>query len=101
MRCFSVVPSRNSIAMKRLAVVLADFIDGADVGMVQRGGGAGFAAEAFERLWVVATVVRKELQGDEATELGVFGFVDHAHPAAAELFDNAVVRDGLADHEVR
>ena len=32
------------------AVVFADVVDGADVGMVQRGGGAGFALEAFERL---------------------------------------------------
>src|SRR5438445_13771708 len=29
---------------------------------------------------------------------GVLGFVNHAHPPAAELFNDAVVRDGLADH---
>jgi hypothetical protein len=29
---------------------------------------------------------------------GVFSFVDHTHPAAAEFLDDAVVRDGLADH---
>jgi hypothetical protein len=28
----------------------------------------------------------------------VLSFIDHTHPAAAELFDDAVVRDGLADH---
>ena len=31
-------------------------------------------------------------------ESSVFGLVDHAHPTAAELLDDAVVRDGLADH---
>jgi hypothetical protein len=30
----------------------------------------------------------------------VFSFVNHAHPAATEFFDNAVVRDGSTDHEV-
>ena len=28
----------------------------------------------------------------------VLGFVHHAHPTAAQLFDDAVVRDGLPDH---
>ena len=28
----------------------------------------------------------------------VLGFVDHTHPAAAQLLDDAVVRDGLANH---
>ena len=28
----------------------------------------------------------------------VLGLVDNAHPATAELLDDAVVRDGLADH---
>src|SRR5271167_2893352 len=31
----------------------------------------------------------------------VFGFVDHTHPAAAKLFNNSIMRDGLADHEFR
>ena len=31
-------------------------------------------------------------------QLEVFGFVDHTHPAATELRENAIVRDGLADH---
>ena len=42
--------------------------------------------------------VRKEFQGDEAVELGVLGLVDHSHAAATEFFEDAVVRDGLANH---
>jgi hypothetical protein len=37
----------------------------------------------------------QELQGDRATKLGVLSLVDHAHPAAAQLLDDAVMRDGL------
>jgi hypothetical protein len=33
-----------------------------------------------------------------AVQLEVFGFVDHTHPSIAELRDDAIVRDGLADH---
>ena len=84
--------------MKRLPFVLADFVDGADVGMVQGGGRTGLAPEALQSLRVLRDLVGKELEGDKATERGVLGLVNHAHPAAAELLDDAVVRDGLADH---
>ena len=47
---------------------------------------------------VAGNIFWQELEGDEATQPRVFSFIDHAHPAAAELFDDAVVRDGLVDH---
>ncbi len=81
-----------------LVFVLADFVNGADVGMIESGGRAGFAPEAFESLRVVGKLVGKELQGDEASELRVFSFVNHAHPAAAQPVHYAIVRDGLTDH---
>jgi hypothetical protein len=33
-------------------------------------------------------------------QASVFGFVNHAHPAASELLDDPVVGNGLADHGV-
>jgi len=47
--------------------------------MIQSGGSAGLAPKAFERLRVGGDLLRKKLQGDEATQLDVFGFVDDAH----------------------
>src|SRR5579864_2955418 len=81
-----------------LAILLVDLVNGADVGMVEGGGGLGFTAEAAQNLRVFRDLVRQELQGDEAVELGVDGFVDDAHASAAQSFDDAIVRDGLADH---
>ena len=83
-----------------LALVFADFVDGADIGMVEGGGGAGFATEALQSLRVLRDIVRQELEGDKAAERGVFGLVDHAHAAATQLFNDAIVRDGLANHSV-
>ena len=76
--------------------MVCDFVDGADVGMVQGGGSASFAAEAFQRLLILRNFVRQEFQSHEAAEHGVLGLVHHTHPAAAELLDDAVVRNGLA-----
>ena len=82
------------------AVLLADVMNGADVGMIQRGRGASLALEPAQRLPVASQFVRQELERDEATEPGVLRFVNHAHSAAAELLDDAVVGEGLADQGI-
>ena len=81
-----------------LAVFLADVVNGANVGVVQGGCGLGFALKAGERLRIAGYFIGKEFQGDEAMQARVFGFVNHAHAAAAEFLDDAIVGDGLADH---
>jgi hypothetical protein len=82
------------------AVVLAEIVNGADVGMVQRRGSAGFQAKALEALRIASDVFGEKLESDRASEVGIFGFVDDAHSAAAEFFEDPVVRDGLADHGI-
>ena len=81
-----------------LAILFADVVNGADVGMVERGSRLGLAAKALERLAVLGHIFGEKLQGDEAIEASVFGFVNDTHAATTQLFDDAVVRDGLADH---
>src|SRR5262249_23672711 len=80
-----------------LPLVLANFVNRANVRMVQSGSGTSFTAEAFERLWVFGEVLGQELQGDEPAQLSVLSLVNHTHPAAAELFEDAVVGDGLTE----
>jgi hypothetical protein len=84
---------------KRLSVVLADFINRANVGMVQGGSGLRLAVEAPQSLRVRSELVRQELQGHKTVKPGVLGLVHHTHPAAAKFFDNAVVRDCLPNQE--
>jgi len=80
-----------------LIAVSPDFVDGADIGMIECRSGTGFATEAFEYLRVAGEIIRKKLESNKAAEFEVFGFVDHTHPAAAELLQDAVVGDGLAE----
>jgi hypothetical protein len=65
--------------------------------MVESGRGFGFAAEASEGLGIFGEVVRKKFKSHEAIKARVLSLVDDAHTAAAELFDHAVMRDGLSD----
>jgi len=75
-------------------------VNGADTGMVQRRGRLRFSLEARQCLWVFCDIVRQEFQRHVAVQPRIFGLVDHAHTAAAELFGDAVMRNGLADEGV-
>ena len=83
-----------------LAVCFANVVDGADVGMIECGGGLGFALEAGEGTGVVADIFGKKFQRYVPMKAIVFGFVDDAHAAGAEAFENAIVGERLADEFV-
>lgn len=78
--------------------MFANLVDRADVRVIQGGRGMRLAAESFERLRVLGYIFGQEFQSDESTKFGVLSLVHHTHTAAAQLLDNAVVRDGLTDH---
>ena len=86
---------------KGLALLFADIVDGADVGVVQRGGGSGLAAKPVQHGKLAADVIGQKFECDEAPEASVFGLVHNAHPATAKLFDDSIMGDGLADHSQR
>jgi hypothetical protein len=67
------------------ALVVANFIESADVGMVEGGDGAGFAFEALGEAGV------DQFDGDGAAEAGIAGAVHTSHTALAELIEDAVV----------
>jgi hypothetical protein len=72
-------------------------MDSADVGVVQCGGGFRLPLKTCKRLGVFGHILGQKLQRNKAIEFDVLGFVHNAHPAAPELFEDAVVRNGLAD----
>src|SRR5882762_3308921 len=79
--------------------MLADLVDGADVRMVEGRSCTCLAAEPFQCLRILPHIFGEKLQRDEAPKLGVLSLVHHAHSAAAEFLNNAVVRDDLFDHQ--
>ena len=78
--------------------MLPDLVDGADVRVVECRCSTSLTTKSFESLRVSRQFIGQEFEGDEAPKLCVLGLVDHTHSPAAELLDDAVVRDGLAEH---
>lgn len=75
-----------------------NFVNRANVRMVQRGCCFGFALKAAEGLRVTGNIIWNKLQRDEAVQSKVLGLVDHTHTTTAEFFQDAEVRNGLANH---
>ena len=80
-----------------LPVLLADVVDGADIRMVEGGSCLGFALKAAEGLRIFGDLIGQKLESDKTMQPGVLGLVDHTHTAAANFFNDAVVRYGLSD----
>src|SRR5271157_2268834 len=80
------------------AVILSDFVNGADIWVVQRRRRARFALKPLQRKRIFFRLGGQELERDMPTEVDVLGFVDHSHSSAAQLRQDTVVRDSLADH---
>src|SRR5260370_22350939 len=81
-----------------MCVFLPERMDGVDVGMVEGRSRGGLAAETFQCLRVLRYIVGEKFKGDKSAKGDVLGLVNHAHAAAAEFLDDAVVRDGAPDH---
>jgi hypothetical protein len=82
-----------------VTIGLSDFIDVADTRVIQRRRCLSLSPESGLDFLFTQQVGRKELQRDRALEVRVFGLVDNTHPAFTELLGDAVVADGLTDHE--
>jgi hypothetical protein len=83
---------------KRLPIFLANVVNRADVGVIERRRRLRLALKPAERLGIARHIVGKKLQSDKAPQPRVLGLINDAHAAAAQLLDNAVVRNGSPDH---
>jgi hypothetical protein len=66
--------------------VLAKFVDGADVRMIQSRSGPGFSLKSFPSTGIVEVVFGQEFQGNVPAQASVLGPVHNTHPSSAEFF---------------
>jgi hypothetical protein len=83
---------------ERLPLVLADVVDGADVGVVQGRGGSFLALESLSGPRFVESPFGEELQRHRAAQPRVLGRVDNPHASTAQFLTDTVVRNRLAGH---
>ncbi len=76
---------------------LADVVERADVRMIQRRRGPRLRFEATPGEGVAGEMRRQHLERDRTAQPHVLGAVDHTHAAFADLADDAVVGQLLAD----
>jgi hypothetical protein len=83
---------------KRMAVVLADVVQRADVRVIQRRRRACLALESLQSDRIARERVGQKLHRHLPSETRVLGAVDDAHSALPNLLEETIVRDGFANH---
>jgi hypothetical protein len=78
--------------------VFANFIHRANGWMVECRGRLCFSLEAGQGLGVFDKRIRQKLQRNEAVKGYILCLLNHTHPAATQFLDDAVMRNGLANH---
>jgi hypothetical protein len=74
-------------------VLFADFVDGADVGMVQCRGRPRLVDQPLPGPATSKAMLRQHLDRDLAAERGVFRKKDLTHPSGAKFPDDPIVAD--------
>ncbi len=77
------------------AVLFANIVNSADVGVIQSRGSSGFALKTLQSFGVFRYVIGQKFQCDKTVQARVLGLVDHAHSARTEFFQHSVVRNRL------
>src|SRR5260221_10521059 len=81
-----------------LPLEVLNAVYGADVGVVQGAGRAGFAPKTLQGLPIAGGRPGQELESHPAPELRVLGLVDDAHAALPERFQDVEAGDGTTAH---
>jgi hypothetical protein len=74
-----------------LAVVLADFVNGNDVRMIETGGRFGFGVKTLLQCERGQVPGQNHLERDGPIQAHLSSAINHAHPAAGDLFEQFVI----------
>ena len=77
-------------------IVLADLVNGDDVGMIEFGRRLGFPFESSAAFGILTEMRRKELECDFPIEFGVLREIDLTHATGTDALDDAIMPDYAA-----
>src|SRR5206468_122748 len=75
----------------KTVLVLAHFINGQNVRMIEPRCSFGFTAETNQCLLAIRVITQNALQRDDAARVSLASAINNAHPAAADLFEDLIV----------
>ena len=82
------------------SLVLADLVNGHNVGVLQSGGRGGLGAEPADVFRAGELTGRKHLYGHNPPKTALAGFVNDAHAAARHLLDQLIVAESAQEERV-
>jgi len=82
-----------------MTILPPDLMDGADIGMIECRSRLRLPLKPRQGLRVLNDVIGQKLKRDKTVEDYILSLVYNPHTAATQLFDDSVMRDGLADHK--
>ena len=65
--------------------------------MIERRSCLCLPAETLDDCEVARQIIRQELNGDETIKSRIFGPISHTHSAAADFFEDPIMRNNLTD----
>jgi hypothetical protein len=75
--------------------MLADVVDGNDVGMLQAGGCRGLGLKALHHVSTTEVAKRQQLECDDPVQIELPSFIDHSHAALPDFFQEFVPPEPL------
>src|ERR1700690_3626023 len=98
--CPESLPFKQLHHDERPAGVFVELVDRTNVGMIQSRSRARLALQALEGHSIEGDLAGQKVQGNGRAQPDVLGLIDHAHAAAAEHLEDAVMGDGLANDRI-
>ena len=96
--CLRVLPFQQFHHDEGLPFELVNFVDDADVGVIEARGGPGLALKALQGHGVADQFRGEKLQRDASTQSEIQGAIDDSHTAATQFLLDPIVRNSLAQH---
>ena len=75
--------------------MFSEFVDGADVGVLESGSRTGFALKSSKRRAIFHGIFRQELECYPAPQPNVFRPIHQSHAATGKSIDNPVMRNSF------
>src|ERR1700723_4332991 len=84
-----------------MPAILANIMNRANIRMIQSRSSPSLAPKSVQGKRIPRHLIRKEFQRHGPAQPPILSLIDHTHPPAAQLLEDAVMRNSPANHRSR